>query len=549
MAEIQGLPAMMDPAGEQQSQTEEQVVSPRLKVLDLRLLILGLVLLAVLATLANALATAYRVQREALIEHALQSNSAYAAKLASSIDEFIRAAHSHLQFSAEQLGRHWGNSEVFHAEVRRLQQQDADFNSIAIVDTTLKVLDAYPDALQINGSTLHSEAVNQALAARQPYVSSAYVSAAGNLVVFVSVPIFDASHRYVGIIGGSIYLKQEGALHTLISQHFYHEGTFAFVADRDRQLLYHPEKTRIGEKLGWSKTVDAALLGQSGAMAVRNYKGIPMLAGYAQVSGSGWAVVAQQPQEASLAPLSTLMRNMILGMVPAAIIGIILIGGGAMMISRPLRELSRIAGQLAAPRTTDNLQRLNAWYREAAAIRQAMLTGVQLLQAKMGRLNRQALTDPLTGLANRRAMDEELRGLQHAGRAYSVLSVDIDYFKRVNDTFGHDNGDLAIKQVAQTLMEQSRTADLACRAGGEEFLLILPDTGQDAATVIAERVRQAVANSEIPVVGHITVSIGVASCAGEAIECEAVLKQADECLYRAKEMGRNRVESFMGVTA
>ncbi|HDS1679802.1 TPA: PDC sensor domain-containing protein [Pseudomonas putida] len=204
---------MMDPAGDQQSQTEEQVVSPRLKVLDLRLLILGLVLLAVLATLANALATAYRVQREALIEHALQSNSAYAAKLASSIDEFIRAAHSHLQFSAEQLGRHWDNSEVFHAEVRRLQQQDADFNSIAIVDTTLKVLDAYPDALQINGSTLHSEAVNQALAARQPYVSSAYVSAAGNLVVFVSAPIFDASHRYVGIIGGSIYLKQEGALY------------------------------------------------------------------------------------------------------------------------------------------------------------------------------------------------------------------------------------------------------------------------------------------------------------------------------------------------
>lgn len=540
---------MMGSPGAQQSQNDTQAGGPRVKILDLRLLILGLVLLAVLATLGNALVTAYRVQRDALIEHALQSNSAYAAKLASSIDEFIRAAQSHLQFSAEQLGRHSGNSEVLHAEARRLQQQDADFNSIAIIDTTSKVLDAYPDTLQINGSTLHSEAVSQALAARQPYVSSAYVSAAGNLVVFVSVPIFDATHRYIGIFGGSIYLQQEGALHTLISQHFHHEGTFAFVADRDRQLLYHPERARVGEKLGWSKTVDAALLGHSGAMAVRNYKGIPMLAGYAKVSGPGWAVVAQQPQEVSLAPLGTLMRDMILGMVPAAIIGTILIGGGALMISRPLRELSRIAGQLAAPQATDNLQQVNAWYREAAAIRQAMLTGVQLLQAKMGRLNRQALTDPLTGLANRRAMDEELRALQLSGRAYSVLSVDIDHFKRVNDTFGHDKGDLAIRQVAQTLMEQSRTADLACRAGGEEFLLILPDTGPDGATLIAQRVRQAVANSEIPVVGHITVSIGVASCDGEAMECEAVLKRADECLYRAKEMGRNRVECFTDVAA
>lgn len=547
----EALPVMMDQPGEQQSKTNPPLGRTRrlARVLDLRLLILGLVLLAVLATLANSVVTAYRVQREALIEHALESNSAYAAKLASNIDEFIRAAQSRLLFSAEQLRHDWGNSETLHAEARRLQQQDADFNSIAIIDTTSTVLDAYPEILQINGSTLRSEAVDRAVAARQPYVSSAYVSAAGNLVVFVSVPIFDADDRYIGIIGGSIYLQEESALHTLISRHFQHEGTFAFVADHDRHLLYHPDKARIGEKLGWSKTVDSALAGHTGSMAVRNYKGIPMLAGYAKVSGPGWAVVAQQPQEVSLAPLSTLMRNMILGMVPAAIIGIILIGGGALMISRPLRDLSRIAGQLAAPQTTDNLQRLNAWYREAAAIRQAMLTGVQLLQAKIGRLNRQALTDPLTGLANRRAMDEELQMLQLSGRVYSVLSVDIDYFKRVNDTFGHDKGDLAIRQVAQILMEQSRTADLACRAGGEEFLLILPDTGQDAATLIAERVRQAVASSEIPVVGHITVSIGVASCAGEAIECEAVLKLADECLYRAKEMGRNRVESFMGVTA
>ena len=83
--------------------------------------------------------------------------------------------------------------------------------------------------------------------------SSAYTSSAGNLVVFISEPVYDNAKRYVGIIGGSVYLREDNALHTLISRHFHHEGTFAFVADQDRQLLFHPDASRIGDTLGWSK--------------------------------------------------------------------------------------------------------------------------------------------------------------------------------------------------------------------------------------------------------------------------------------------------------
>jgi len=512
--------------------------------LDLRWLILGLVLLSVLATLANSLTMAYRVQRDALIEHALAANSAYASKVASSISEFLRSTQSHLRFSAGELSKHWGDASRLRDEAVRLQTQDIDFNSIAIVDADGKVLQAYPDALQIIGTTLRSESIQQALQTRRPQISPAYVSVAGNLVVFISQPIFDSSGNFLGTVGGSVYLRKQSALHTVISSHFHHEGTFAFVADGNRRLLFHPEQNRIGEKLDWSKTVDAALRGASGSMEVPNYLGIPMLAGYAYVESANWAVVAQQPREIALAPLGRLMRDMILEMVPAGLVGLILVWYGTALIARPLHELASIAEQLSAPQTAEQLKAVNAWYPDASAIRQAMLAGVQLLQQKLGRLSHEAQSDCLTGLANRRAMGELLQLLEQTGQEFSVLALDIDYFKRVNDTYGHDAGDVALQQVAVVLQEYTRVGDLACRAGGEEFTLILPDASLATAQAIAERIRETIAAREIPPIGHVTVSIGVASCGSEGETAEATLKRADQCLYQAKKGGRNRVESI-----
>ena len=215
-------------------------------------------------------------------------------------------------------------------------------------------------------------------------------------------------------------------------------------------------------------------------------------------------------------------------------------------LARPLHELASIAEQLSAPQTTERLKAVNAWYPDASAIRQAMLAGVQLLQQKLGRLRHEAQSDSLTGLANRRAMDALLQLLEQTGQEYSVLALDIDHFKRVNDTYGHDVGDVALQQVAAVLQEYTRAGDMACRAGGEEFTLILPDTSLATALAIAERIRVALAAREIPQIGLITVSIGVASRDSEGELAEATLKRADRCLYQAKKGGRNRVESFGG---
>lgn len=510
--------------------------------IDLRALILFFVLLSVLATLCNSLIVAYRVQRDALIHLTLESNSAYAAKVASSIGAFVQSAQGRMKYSAGVLATHWDEPQVLRAEAHRLQQQDADLNAIAIIDANGTVLQTAPEALRVETSELHSTTMRQALTVHGPLVSSAYTSTTGHLVVFISQPILSASGQFLGVIGGSIYLMQQSVLHTMISRHFYHEGTYVFVTDGNRRLLYHPDQQRIGEILEPSTVVDAALRGEHGSMEILDGKNEPLLAGYAQVPDVHWAVVALQPQERTLALLAPLMNHIIMGMIPAGIIGFGLILAGTALISRPLRQLSSAATQLTAPETETRLLHVQAWYRDASAIRRALLSGVRLMQQKLGHLSQEALSDALTGLANRRAMDNLLDMLTQTDQTYAVLSLDIDHFKRVNDTFGHDVGDIALKHVAQIIQSNSRTRDLACRAGGEEFVLIMPDTSIAIAKSIAERIRNNVEFNEVPEVGKLTISIGV-TCREEAASSDAVLKLADERLYVAKQSGRNRVVS------
>jgi diguanylate cyclase (GGDEF)-like protein len=160
-----------------------------------------------------------------------------------------------------------------------------------------------------------------------------------------------------------------------------------------------------------------------------------------------------------------------------------------------------------------------------------------------------ALTDVLTGLYNRRhAMErlaQEWAEAERGHRPLCLLAVDIDHFKAVNDNHGHDTGDAALRQFADILRTFSRTPDVPCRFGGEEFLLIAPDTPLDGALHLAERIRSAVQHKALVVEGvslHLTVSIGVAEKSAKHTTIDQLIKAADEALYRAKQNGRNRVE-------
>jgi two-component system cell cycle response regulator len=161
-----------------------------------------------------------------------------------------------------------------------------------------------------------------------------------------------------------------------------------------------------------------------------------------------------------------------------------------------------------------------------------------------------AVTDPLTGLFNRRYMERHLGTLVEKsagrGKSLSVLILDIDFFKSINDRFGHDAGDDVLREFADRMRTCVRGIDLACRYGGEEFVVVMPDTDLSVATMVAERIRRRIAGEPFPIhrgerAIEVTISIGIAARTSPHDDATAILKRADEALYRAKRDGRNRV--------
>ncbi|MBH9551435.1 GGDEF domain-containing response regulator [Inhella gelatinilytica] len=200
------------------------------------------------------------------------------------------------------------------------------------------------------------------------------------------------------------------------------------------------------------------------------------------------------------------------------------------------RAAFRQARELAA--RTAELERLNQELEAIVAER------TQQLEAANRELAALSRTDALTGLANRRCLDEALEhAWRRAGRAEQSLAailLDIDHFKQVNDQHGHGVGDSVLVEVAGLLRRGVRATDLAGRWGGEEFLILCPDTDRDGALALAEKLRAAVEAHAFEVVGRKTSSFGVATLnPNEALA--DLLRRTDEALYRSKREGRNRV--------
>ena len=178
---------------------------------------------------------------------------------------------------------------------------------------------------------------------------------------------------------------------------------------------------------------------------------------------------------------------------------------------------------------------------------------VEILRERVDRGLELSVIDQLTGLYNRRYMNNQLQQLMHravmGGKPLSVMMLDIDHFKPINDTHGHQAGDEVLQELADRLRQNIRPMDVPCRPGGEEFLVILPETPGELAMAAAERVRRAIAAEPFLVMSEtkeirVTVSAGVSSLLGAHDTIADMMKRADTALYQAKSGGRNRVESI-----
>lgn len=279
-------------------------------------------------------------------------------------------------------------------------------------------------------------------------------------------------------------------------------------------------------------------------------------------SDLGWRIVARQPVELAFAEAEHAVHMALAIGLTAALLASALAWMAARRLSEDLNALAAAASAVEENRPGSNIpavhsnhevhqlsQALGRMTHRLLAAREAMEEKVRLrtleLEAANRALDLQARTDALTGLLNRRGFETQmafaLALARRSTRPLSLIAVDVDHFKRVNDTYGHEAGDEVLRRLARTLEARLRGSDVIARLGGEEFVALLPDTDLEGARAIAQTLVTAMAQQRDPMVGTITVSAGVASMRNASDTGAAILRRGDMALYEAKGQGRNQV--------
>ncbi|ANN76784.1 sensor domain-containing diguanylate cyclase [Bordetella flabilis] len=507
--------------------------------IDLRRLILWLCLASVMLALGNSFYASYQVQRDLLLSNTLQGNRAYAAKLATTTENFIRTVQQELAYSASMLSDMATHPQKAGEETRRLLRQNDHFNSVLIVDAEGRVTAVDPPVPGLLGVRLESEAARLALQSHRPSISEPYFGLTGRWVILNSHPIFDPDGRYAGFIAGTLYLHQENALHDLLGEHYYRDGSYLYVVDRTGKLIYHPDTRRIGQLADQNPVVQATMHGESGERRVINTQGVDMLAGYAVVKSTGWGLIAQRPVAGTLKRMDDLLWLTVRNTLPLLAVLLICIGWLSKLIATPLWQLASAAKQMDDMDASDRIRGVRSWYFEAAQLKRALLTGLGSINHKIRNLRRESTTDALTALLNRRGLAKAVEEFASSGIAFAVAVIDIDNFKSINDHHGHDIGDGVIRALASIMRHGSRSNDVLARAGGEEFTMLLPATSLEDAVRAAERLRVSMETTPNPTGGVVTISLGVARYPDHGTDIDTVLKEADKALYQAKKNGRN----------
>ncbi|MGE5469051.1 MAG: diguanylate cyclase [Ignavibacteria bacterium] len=509
----------------------------------------------------------YQSSRSIIEENALRTTRA-----------LVQAVDSHL-FKAQAVAQALSTSDALRLrDFAGLYRQARAFlllnhlgNSIALSDASGQQLfntsREFGEPLPRHGSL---DQIRQVVETGQPSISRVFMgNLAQRLLVTVDVPvILEGKVIYVltTVIRPDILndiLKSQGLPQDWIAAVLDSEGTFV-------------TRTRSPEEFVGKKP-SAELLrhaGESleGAFESITPDGLPVLSIFTRSPATGWTVALGIPRAAVTAAYREPLILLAVGMIVLFAAGLWLAWSLGERIAVSVRSLAaqakalglgqqvlvpevhiKEAGEVAVALADASRllrERTEALETERASrerqLEKLVAERTEALEAAIQESERLARRDALTGLQNRLSANERLRAeflrLKRTGRAYAVLLLDIDHFKRINDSYGHEAGDQVLRQVARVLAAGTRETDFAGRFGGEEFLLLLPETDPEGALAAAEKIRAAVAEAEEATARGVTVSIGVAGAALEDGNEDDAVRRADRALYDAKARGRNRVE-------
>ena len=393
--------------------------------------------------------------------------------------------------------------------------------------------------------------------------------------VDIAYPVRDRDGRLLGVLGAHMSWDWAAEARDVLLRESRLGRTRVAILDRNGRVLLGESRGHVLLNQDAMQHLVAQRRGVGiafGAQPEQWLTGFAATRGHRDYPGLGWVVIAQQPANVANAPV----RNLV-GITAGIGLLLSLAGSlGAWLLARrlthPIRSLTADAERLGRSLGSDTLPRAGGSHEVAelsralrSLLRRIGLAEEQLahaaediasknaearkLTSDVERLRQLAESDPLTGLLNRRGFLDSAERLVSLARRYNraigIVVVDIDHFKSVNDTHGHAVGDLAIRAVAERLKAAARDSDLVGRFGGEEFVVILPETDAAATNAYAERVRSMIAESGIALPEapplKLTVSLGCTVFAEADEDIQDSIDRADVALYKAKSTGRNRV--------
>ncbi len=382
-------------------------------------------------------------------------------------------------------------------------------------------------------------------------------------------PVRDASGKIRGVLGMHVnWIWANDALKSMQPKNAAQSLVEILIVNQDNKVIY-PRSLRD------SVVLPEHLTAQQSYFVGRWTDGVDYVSSMVPVNDGQpprsmlWRIVTRQPVDQAFSDLATIRQGLMVAFGLSAILVLALVWWAATLIAKPLRTLAYQASEVEAGNenvqwTTNPvsremkelanavrgmantlLQRRHALAQSNAVLEQAVTERTAELVQSNQELHRISRRDPLTGLFNRLAADERLHSefarMKRTQNGYALLMLDIDFFKRVNDTYGHEVGDQVLQSIARVLQAHLRETDFLARFGGEEFIVILPETDLVAARDVADKLRIAVASSDHATGDIITLSLGLAMANPQDAHEDDAVRQADQYLYQAKNAGRNRV--------
>jgi diguanylate cyclase (GGDEF)-like protein len=505
--------------------------------------------LAVVATLIPALATSvlsYRQNRRAIRAKLDEQLSSASSQSARQTDLWLKERLYDLRVFAssyevtENVARPTPQTRKRVSDyLAAVKDRFADYVELMVVGTDLRTVagsERVPGSLHFTGPWLQQARLGD------PILGAPTRGDAGAPTMEIAVPIQSASGRFLGVLACRLSFQ---GVEQLLREQVAGGQVRVAVVQAGGQVI-----TAAGGTV--APLSDATLRQLQGAdstvVSFRTPDGLDVVAALAGVPRTDWSAVAEIPAAVAFRDIRRLqVTTAVLLVTLLAVVGSLAYGLG-LLIVHPLERLTLAATRVAAGDLEVDLPASGGG--ELTQLATVFNDMVRRLRESHADLERLSGTDALTGLANRRLLmaelERELRRSERHGNPLALLMLDVDHFKRFNDTYGHPAGDAVLQRLAGILRKSVRDVDTVARYGGEEFLVMLPETPAADAARVSERIRAATEQDRFTPEGGgaalgVTVSVGYAVFPEHGKTADTLIEAADQALYRSKASGRNRV--------